>query len=92
MNRALFLDVNGAVRGSARSTRRFQLPNKKQVLNSMRFGNHVYVLGRTMQMLPLGSAESPLEPASTATAWQLGARKVLDLLSPRRLYLLTLLQ
>ncbi len=92
MNRALFLDVNGAVRGGARQTRRFQLPDKKLMLNSMRFGNHAYVLGRTMQMLPLGNEACPVESASTAAAWQLGARKVLDMLSPRRLYLLTLLQ
>jgi len=92
MNRALFLDVNGAVRGGARQSRRFQLPDKKQMLNSIRFGNHAYVLGRTMQIVPVGNEARPVESSSTAVTWQISARKVLDLLSPRRLYLLTLLQ
>lgn len=92
MKRAVFLEVNGAVSGVARDDRWFRLPDKKMMLNSVRFGNHAYSLGRTMQMLPLGDEARAVEPEPSAGSWRLGARKVLDLLSNRRLYFLTLLQ
>lgn len=92
MNRVLFLEVNGAVRGGAGKDRRFTLPERSAMLRSIRFGNHAYAAGRTTQLLPLGSDVRPTEPAAPAGGWRSGARKVLDLLSPRRLYLLTLLQ
>jgi hypothetical protein len=90
MNRALFLGINGAVQGG-RQSQCYQPPKKTMILNSIRFGRHAYIRGGTIQLLPLGNEARPLEPAAPA-AWRRGAGKVLDLLSNRKRYLLTLLQ
>ena len=91
MNRTVFLDVNGVIRGGNRKSQWFQLPEKKLTVNSVRFGKHACVFGRTMQILPLGDT-TPIKSASPAISWRLGARKVLNLLSDRSRYLLTFLQ
>jgi len=91
MNRVIFLDVNRAIDGGTRKTQWFQLPEKKLMVNSVRFGNHACVLGGTMQILPVGDS-TPVDSMSPAMSWRLGARKVLGLLSARSRYLLTFLQ
>ncbi len=91
MNRTIFLDVNGVIRGGNRKSQWFQLPEKKLTVNSVRFGKHACVFGRTMQILPLGDT-TPVESMSPAISWRLGARRVLNLLSDRSRYLLTFLQ
>lgn len=91
MNRVIYLDVNRALRGGTNKPQWFQLPEKKLMVNSVRFGNHAYVLGGTMQILPVGDT-TPVESVPAAVSWRLGARKVLDLLSDRSRYLLTFLQ
>lgn len=92
MQRVVFMDVNGAVCGGARQPRWFRLPEKKNILNSVRFGKHAYVIGRTMQILPVGEEARPMALAAPASGWRIGARKALDLLANRKLSLLTLLQ
>ncbi|MBU4199087.1 MAG: hypothetical protein KKE37_05600 [Verrucomicrobia bacterium] len=91
MNRVTFLDVNRAICGGASKPRWFQLPKKKLMVNSVRFGNHAYVLDGTMQILPVGDT-APVESSPAEISWRLGARKVLNLLSDRSRYLLTFLQ
>ena len=91
MNRVTFLDVNRAIRGGASKPQWFQLPEKKLVVNSVRFGNHACVFGGTMQILPVGDT-TPVEAVPAAISWRLGVRKVLNLLSDRSRYLLTFLQ
>lgn len=91
MNRVIFLDVNRALRVGARKPRWFHLPEKKFMVNSVRFGNHACYFGETMQILPVGDTPS-VESAPAAVSWRLGARKVMSLLSDRSRYLLTFLQ
>ncbi len=92
MNRALFLDVNGAVRGGPRQGRWFELPDAQPALNSFRFGHHAYAAGRTMQLLPVGGGKTVAREPEASGTWRAGVRRVRSLLSSRHYGWLTLLQ
>ncbi len=91
MNRAAFMEVNGAVYGGARQARRLRLPAKEGMLDSFRFGRHGYVLGQTMQMLPMGEEARPVGNAAPAAAARFGVCRALGRLTQRKLAFLVLL-
>jgi|GEM_PF-2497837 len=50
-----YLDVTGVMQNEDKWNRRFVLPNRSNVMRSLRFGTHVFALKETMQILPVGS-------------------------------------
>jgi len=52
-----YLDVNGVMKCEKKITSRFILPDKTNVMRSLRFGAHAVALNATMQILPVGNCE-----------------------------------
>ncbi len=52
-----YLDVNGVMKCEKKMMGRFILPDKTNVMRSLRFGAHAVALNETMQILPVGNYE-----------------------------------
>lgn len=62
-----YLDVNGAVKQDRTMERRFVLPSKQTVAQSLRLGAHSFALAGTMQILPIGNCDRIPRPAAGDT-------------------------
>ena len=59
-----YLNVNGAVKQDRAMERRFVLPSKQTVAQSLRLGAHSFALSGTMQILPIGNCDRIRRPAA----------------------------